>query len=277
MPVEQKPLKQSKLLHFAKPLPSTVAPPKRSHRVHESDHESEVDATDAAVDDASPRPLKRAKTASKPKPVPKPKLKAKPKASDDDRSLEDVMLCIKPEFTKLIAERKKNHEYRKYKLKDSVKHLWLYETAPTSAITYVRLLLLTPNDALDICCPLHAFPSTGRSIPPHLFTICDTALVLLNRHPFLTLFISLSYVMSTTEPKVPGEVNDPTGVGNDDFDQGLKESKYGYPVIELYKLKTPLTTSQLKARFDIATPQGWRYATRKLVEKLPLAEMEKVF
>ena len=86
-----------------------------------------------------------------------------------------------------------------------------------------------------------------------------------------------SYVMSTTTPKVPGEVNDPAGVGNDDFDQGLKESKYGYPVTGLYKLKTPLTTSQLRERFDIATPQGWRYATRKLVEELPLAEMESMF
>ena len=83
--------------------------------------------------------------------------------------------------------------------------------------------------------------------------------------------------MSTTTPKVPGEVNDPTGVGNDDFDQGLKESKFGYPVVELFRLKTPLVTSQLKQRFDIATPQGWRYATRKLVEELPITEMERVF
>ncbi|KAM5537875.1 hypothetical protein V8D89_008351 [Ganoderma adspersum] len=218
MPVErtQRSLKQSTIFNFANPLSSPPAAPKRrsptqpSHNDHESDHESD------------PRPLKRVKTALKPRNPLKPKLQPKPKAKagDDDRSLENVVLCIKPEFTKLIAQRKKNHEYRKYKLKDSVKHLWLYETAPTSAITYV---------------------------------------------------------MSTTTPKVPGEVNDPTGVGNDDFDQGLKESKYGYPVTGLYKLKTPLTTSQLKERFDIATPQGWRYATRNLVEELPLAEMERVF
>ena len=43
--------------------------------------------------------------------------------------------------------------------------------------------------------------------------------------------------MSTTTPKVPGEVNDPTGVGNDDFDQGLKESKFGYPVVESSSLR----------------------------------------
>ncbi|KAI1790411.1 hypothetical protein LXA43DRAFT_1016985 [Ganoderma leucocontextum] len=227
MPAERthKSLKQSTLLNFAKPIPSTVAPPKRSpakpsHRDHGSDHQSTVDPADAAADKSSPPPSRREQTASKSKPVPKAKPKAKAKAGEDDRSLKDVLLCIKPEFTKLISERKKNHEYRKYKLKESVKHLWLYETAPTSAITYV---------------------------------------------------------MSTTTPKVPGEVNDPTGIGNDDFDQGLKQSKYGYPVIELYRLKKPLTTSQLKERFEISTPQGWRYATRKLVEELPLAEMERMF
>ena len=63
------------------------------------------------------------------------KPKAKSKQDDPDRVYSDVILCIKPEFTQLIAERKKNHEYRKYKLKETVVRLWLYETAPTSAIT----------------------------------------------------------------------------------------------------------------------------------------------
>ncbi|KAI0366745.1 hypothetical protein BV20DRAFT_971479 [Pilatotrama ljubarskyi] len=83
--------------------------------------------------------------------------------------------------------------------------------------------------------------------------------------------------MQTTRPKVPGEVNDPSGIGNDDFDAGLKQSKYGYPVTGLYRLKKPLTTPELKERFDIAVPQGWRYATRRLVEEVPLEDMEKVF
>ena len=83
--------------------------------------------------------------------------------------------------------------------------------------------------------------------------------------------------MSTTTPKVPGEVNDPSGIGNDDFDKGLKQSKYGYPVTELYKLKKPLAVSELKTRFDIAVPQGWRYAPRQLVDQMKLEDMEKLF
>ncbi|TFK83007.1 hypothetical protein K466DRAFT_529590 [Polyporus arcularius HHB13444] len=163
-----------------------------------------------------PSPPRRVQSAPK---STKPKNKSKAKTGDENRVSTDAILSIKPEFTKLIAARKKNHEYRKYKL-ETVTRFWLYETAPTSAITYL---------------------------------------------------------MFTATPKVPGEVNDPSGVGNDDFDQGLKQSKYGYPVTELYKLQKPLTTAELKERFDIAVPQGWRYATKKLVEEMRLEDMEKIF
>ncbi|KAI9061431.1 hypothetical protein FKP32DRAFT_944211 [Trametes sanguinea] len=179
-----------------------------------------TNTTTVASDDASD-----ASKAQRARPKPSPllsrqKAKAKTKAGDEDRALTDVVISIKPEFTKLISERKKNYEYRKYRLKESVDRLWLYETAPTSAITYV---------------------------------------------------------METSRPKVPGEVNDPSGIGNDDFDKGLKQSKYGYPVTGLYRLKTPLSTSELKQRFDIAVPQGWRYATKRLVDEIRLEDMDKLF
>ena len=49
---------------------------------------------------------------------------------------------------------------------------------------------------------------------------------------FLPLLHSTSlprrHVMLTTHPKIPGQVQDPSGVGNDDFDKGLKKSKFGY-------------------------------------------------
>ncbi|KAI8978238.1 hypothetical protein BD414DRAFT_494999 [Trametes punicea] len=205
-------LKQTALFSFSKPVPSrpTAAPEAMSGTNLWSD------ASDASESPHTlpQRPLQTARMSSKGND------KAKAKAVDEDRVQTDVVLSIKPEFTKLISERKKNHEYRKYKLKETVDRLWLYETAPTSAITYV---------------------------------------------------------METTRPKVPGEVNDPSGIGNDDFDKGLKQSKYGYPVTGLYRLRKPLTTAELKNRFDIAVPQGWRYATRRLVEAVRLEDMEKLF
>ena len=52
----------------------------------------------------------------------------------NERIFSDVLLSIKPEFMRLIAEKKKNHEYRKYKLRATVQRLWFYETSPTCAV-----------------------------------------------------------------------------------------------------------------------------------------------
>lgn len=70
---------------------------------------------------------------------------------------------------------------------------------------------------------------------------------------------------------------DSSGVGNDDFDAGLKKSKYGYPVLALYKLPTPLDSSKMKEEYGVSPPQGYYYATVKMVETVKLEDMEKVF
>ncbi|KZS88680.1 hypothetical protein SISNIDRAFT_469951 [Sistotremastrum niveocremeum HHB9708] len=147
------------------------------------------------------------------------KSKSKSKKDSPDRVYTDTVLCIKPEFVQMIAKKEKNHEYRKYQLRDGVVRLWLYETAPVGAIKYVML--------------------TGR-------------------------------------PKTPGEVNDPTGVGNDDFDNGLKQSKFGYPALGLYRLTQKLDTEEMK-KYGISGLQGYCYATKKVVEAFPIEEMERVF
>lgn len=118
------------------------------------------------------------------------------KKSKIERVYTDAILPIKLEFTELIAARKKNHEYRTYKVRDTVQRIWLYTTGATGAITCVTLLLP----------PFHEFQLTYITYR--------------RRH-----------VMLTAHPKTPGEVQDPTGVGNDDFDNGLKKSKFGYPVL----------------------------------------------
>jgi len=82
--------------------------------------------------------------------------------------------------------------------------------------------------------------------------------------------------MVTSKPKTPGQVCDPNGIGNDDFDNGKKESKFGYPVLGLYKLKTPLKAEEMRI-YGISTPQGPVYAPKKMVDELPLEDMEKVF
>ncbi|KAH9918137.1 uncharacterized protein B0H18DRAFT_883034 [Fomitopsis serialis] len=139
--------------------------------------------------------------------------------SQPDRVFTDVVLTIKSEYVVLIRERRKNHEFRSYKLRPSVQRLWLYESAPRCAIQYV---------------------STDRG------------------------------------PKVPGELRDPSGVKNDDFDAGLMTA-YAYPVRALYKLDAPVTREELNNRFAVKSPQGFCYATRPMVESMPLEGMEQVF
>ncbi|KAI9669506.1 MAG: hypothetical protein M1829_005095 [Trizodia sp. TS-e1964] len=59
----------------------------------------------------------------------------------------------------------------------------------------------------------------------------------------------------------PGSVpTEPVGIGNAEFNAGLKQSKYGYPIYELYKLDRPVTLAEMKGRWGMGgAPMGWRY------------------
>jgi hypothetical protein len=84
------------------------------------------------------------------------------------------------------------------------------------------------------------------------------------------------HVMLTSHPKTPGQVQDPSGVGNDDFDNGLKKSEFGYPVLGLYKLREPLKAGKMR-EYGVSPPQGLVYAPKILVEGVPVGEMERLF
>lgn len=63
---------------------------------------------------------------------------------------------------------------------------------------------------------------------------------------------------------MPGE---PFGIGNAEFNAGLKESKYGYSVLELYELVHPVTLAEMKSQWGMGgAPMGWRYIERDLWE-----------
>jgi hypothetical protein len=78
-----------------------------------------------------------------------------------------------------------------------------------------------------------------------------------------------SHVIETTLPKTPGQVCDPSGIGNDDFDNGLKKSKYGYPVIGMYRLKTPLKPSAME-QYGVSPPQSYMFVPKKMYDGMPL-------
>ncbi|KAK4228061.1 hypothetical protein QBC38DRAFT_498833 [Podospora fimiseda] len=65
----------------------------------------------------------------------------------------------------------------------------------------------------------------------------------------------------------PGDVpTEPFNIGNDDFNAGLKVSKYGYPVLEVHKLVKPVTLDEMKSKWGMGAPMGWRYVGRELWE-----------
>ena len=82
-------------------------------------------------------------------------------------------------------------------------------------------------------------------------------------------------MIETTLPKVPGDIGDPDGVGNTDFDAG-RMTRYAYPIRTMYKLSTPVTRDELYARFAIKSPQGFCYATRLFVEAFPPEDLEQI-
>ncbi|KAI1151414.1 hypothetical protein F4825DRAFT_358522 [Nemania diffusa] len=86
-------------------------------------------------------------TKSAPPSKSRPKATAKPRskksAKPADRMETDVLLSIKSVHLANIASRKKNHEYRKYRLRDGVERLWFYETGDEggkSAITHIAVI-----------------------------------------------------------------------------------------------------------------------------------------
>jgi hypothetical protein len=55
-------------------------------------------------------------------------------------SRSDILISVQPQHLANIVSRRKNHEFRKDLLPDSVKRMWIYETRPTSAVTYVATI-----------------------------------------------------------------------------------------------------------------------------------------
>ncbi|KAL8387323.1 hypothetical protein RB595_009989 [Gaeumannomyces hyphopodioides] len=68
--------------------------------------------------------------------------------------------------------------------------------------------------------------------------------------------------------RTPGTVPaDPVGIGNADFNAGLDDSKYGYPILELYELVQPVTLNEMKSKWQLGgAPMGWRYLIPELWE-----------
>jgi hypothetical protein len=80
---------------------------------------------------------------------------------------------------------------------------------------------------------------------------------------------AITTVLYIGPARLPGEVKDPSGVGNNDFDQGLKTSKYGYPILGVKTLPIPVTTEYAKTVFNYEFPTSHFTPPQWLLDNFP--------
>lgn len=73
---------------------------------------------------------------------------------------------------------------------------------------------------------------------------------------------SLKYIITIDKiVKYPNKIKE-KGYGNDDFNNGLKKSKFAYHILKVEKLDNSIPLKELKTRFGFAAPQSYAYDTR---------------
>jgi len=89
----------------------------------------------------------------------------------------------------------------------------------------------------------------------------------------------LKYIAEVGEPveyptKIPED-----GIGNADFNQGLKVSKFAFPILHLDELVEAIPLRTLKDRFRFNPPQGYIYTDTfpELVEYVKNCEMRGLY
>jgi len=69
------------------------------------------------------------------------------------------------------------------------------------------------------------------------------------------------------------------GIGNADFNKGLKVSKFGFSIMHLYELVEGIPISKLRSKFNFNAPQGFIYTDTfpELVDYVKCCEMRRVY
>jgi hypothetical protein len=89
---------------------------------------------------------------------------------------------------------------------------------------------------------------------------------------------SVYYVACISGGKVPGQVPEDGGIGNEDFNAGKKVSKYGYEILELWKLVEPISLEHAKMKGYLnGPPQKYCWVSLAVIEDYPLDKQINVF
>lgn len=87
---------------------------------------------------------------------------------------------------------------------------------------------------------------------------------------------AITYLVITSHPREPDQVQDSSGIGNDDFDKGMKKSRFGYPIHELYQLAHPIHQANIRD-YGQWNGQGPLYSINDSVGHEGVQKIDKVF
>jgi len=88
---------------------------------------------------------------------------------------------------------------------------------------------------------------------------------------------TLRYIATISHGKSPGEIKVENGMGNADFNAGLKESIAAYEIKELYQLKEPLALTEMQAKYGATFPQRFSYVSAKMIKEIVLEDQIRLF
>lgn len=87
----------------------------------------------------------------------------------------------------------------------------------------------------------------------------------------------IEHVARISHGKVPGEVLEDGGIGNVDFNAGKKVSKYGYEILDLWKLRQPISLKlAISEGFLKGAPQKYCWVPLALLESCPLDRQDHI-
>ncbi|KAI8635645.1 hypothetical protein F5Y19DRAFT_408607 [Xylariaceae sp. FL1651] len=79
----------------------------------------------------------------------------------------------------------------------------------------------------------------------------------------------LKYMCLFGSPKTPGEIQDESGLGNKEFNQGKNAAKYAYEILQVYELNNPVSLDEMKRKGWVAgAPQKYTYIPPAVVGEL---------
>ncbi|KAJ5296013.1 hypothetical protein PENANT_c001G03570 [Penicillium antarcticum] len=88
----------------------------------------------------------------------------------------------------------------------------------------------------------------------------------------------VEHVAYISQGKVPGQVPEDGGIGNAEFNAGMKKSNYAYEILKLWKLEQSVSLEHgIKLGFFKGAPQKYCWVPLSVLEAYPLLQQPVLF